>query len=81
MVPYVSIAIADNEHDNISELSREGVFRINIGVSKETFGNLFPDGAVEWDYAVLNQFLPHPHYAAQHYVCILNPEGARADCM
>ncbi|WP_423735421.1 DUF6194 family protein [Chitinophaga caseinilytica] len=79
MLPFVSIAIADNEYDHVSELSREGVFRVNIGVLKETFAGMFPEPSAEWDYAVLDRFLPHPHYAAQHYICILNPEGANAE--
>lgn len=76
MVPFVSIAASDNEYDSVSNLNREGVFRVNIGVSRKTFAALFGDRDVEGiDYATLNVFMPHPHYAKQHFVCILNPEG------
>lgn len=75
VLPFVTIALADNEHDQVSRLDRDGIFRLNIGVSKATFQQLFPDDSAAWDYTALNSFMPHPHYAAQHFICILNPEG------
>ena len=39
-LPFVTIANSDHDYDNVSNLKREGVFRINIGVSKQTFKNL-----------------------------------------
>lgn len=75
-LPFVTIAESDNEYDNVSNLNREGVFRLNIGVSKQTFNNLIADLADESvDYSVLNEFLPHPQYSRQFFVCILNPAG------
>lgn len=80
MVPFVSIANGDSDYDNISNLAREGVFRLNIGVGRTTFQQLFPDGApAAPDYAQLNVLLPHPHYAQQNFVCILNPEDAMVE--
>lgn len=74
LVPFVSIADSDNEYDSVSNLNREGVFRINIGVSRKTFDTLVGDSSPEnIDYSALNVFLPHPEYAKQHFVCILNP--------
>jgi len=71
---FVTIGHSDNEFDSVSNLNREGVFRVNIGVSRETFKSLLGDDDSEnVDYAVLDVFLPHPHYAKQHFVCILNP--------
>jgi len=74
-LPFVTLAESDNEYDSVSNLSRDGVFRVNIGVGKDTFKALFPEGQNEWDYAELNRFIPHPHYAAQNFVCVLNPTG------
>jgi hypothetical protein len=31
------------------------------------------------DYTALNVFMPHPDYAKQHFICILNPEGDNAE--
>lgn len=75
-LPFVTIGHSDNEFDQVSRLDREGVFRINIGVSKQTYHALIGDTPVESvDYSVLDVFLPHPHYAKQNFVCILNPTG------
>lgn len=80
MVPFVSIADSDNEYDSVSNLDREGVFRVNIGVSRATFESLFADSQTEnVDYSALNVFLPHPEYSKQHFVCILNPTGENAE--
>jgi hypothetical protein len=77
---FVTIASSDNEYDSVSNLNREGVFRINIGVSKDTFEALLADSSSEnIDYSVLDLFLPHPDYAKQHFVCILNPSQANAE--
>jgi hypothetical protein len=80
MRPFVTLADSDNDYDSVSNLSREGVFRVNIGVSRQTFESLFAgsaDAAV--DYTALNVFLPHPEYARQHFICILNPAGENAN--
>ncbi|QNL51882.1 hypothetical protein H8S90_10040 [Olivibacter sp. SDN3] len=73
VLPFISIAKSDNEYDSVSNLNRDGVFRVNIGVSKETFNKLFANSKKEWDFTELNSFMPHPHYAAQNFICILNP--------
>jgi len=80
MVPFVSIANSDNEYDQVSNLNREGVFRINIGVGRDTFNSLVGSmKAEDIDYTTLNVFLPHPEYAKQNFVCILNPSGANEE--
>jgi hypothetical protein len=79
-LPFVSIANSDNDFDNVSNLNRDGVFRINIGVSKETFKNLIAEPSSELvDYSVLDVFLPHPDYSRQHFVCILNPSNENVE--
>ena len=77
-LPFVTIAKSDNDYDSVSALHRDGIYRINIGVSKASFDTLFPKAnqeATPWDYTALNVFMPHPEYAKQHFICILNPEG------
>lgn len=79
-LPFVTIGHSDNEFDMVSNLNRDGVFRINMGVSKKTYqsllGDINPEGI---DYSVLDVFLPHPYYAKQNFVCILNPMGDNVD--
>jgi hypothetical protein len=77
---FVTIANSDNEYDSVSNLNREGVFRVNIGVSRETFQALLGDTRSEdVDYSALDVFLPHPDYAKQHFVCILSPSQANEE--
>lgn len=76
MLPFATIATADNEGDRVSNLDRPGVFRLNIGVSKQTFQSLFGTGKIDistYDFTVLDTLMPHPDYAAQSYLCVLNP--------
>ncbi len=76
---FVTLANSDNDYDNVSNLNREGVFRVNIGVSKATFNTLLGEFVSEVDYTTFNVFLPHPDYAKQHYLCILNPSGENVE--
>ncbi len=72
---YATIVTRDDDYDRFSDLSREGVFRLNLGLDRETFERLVGDQA-EPDYTTLDRFFPHPVYAAQRYVSILNPSHA-----
>lgn len=79
-LPFVTIADTDNEYDKVSNLDREGVFRLNIGVSKDTFNQLTAGQFDrEIDYTAFNEFMSHPQYSRQHFVCILNPARDRAE--
>lgn len=78
VLPFATLIAADNEYDQISKLDRPGVYRLNIGISRATFQAMFGEGKVEvsaYDFAALNQIMPHPEYAAQHFVCVLSPSG------
>jgi hypothetical protein len=79
LLSFATIANADNEWDNVSNLNREGVFRVNIGISRETFDTLIGEPSEPLDYSFLNTFLPHPEYAKQNFICILNPSGENAE--
>src|SRR5213592_4677058 len=73
---FATIVWKDDFDDGTpSELSRPGVFRLNIGVSRETFERLVGSMA-EPDYAAFDRVVPHPVYARQHWVSILNPSDA-----
>src|SRR5581483_8320366 len=79
MLPFATIASSGNEYERISNLDRPGVFRLNIGVSKATFQSLFGADKVDvsnYDYTALDRIMPHPDYAAQSWICVLNPSQA-----
>ncbi len=80
-MPFATIVTKDyGEFDKASNLDRPGVFRLNIGVSAATFTRLFDDqgsgGGKTVDPSALDRLFPHPVYAAQRFVCIINPTTA-----
>jgi hypothetical protein len=75
--PNFATIVTTDEHDEgtPSRLARPGVFRLNIGVSRATFERLV--GSIgEPDYAAFDRILPHPVYAKQLWISILNPTDA-----
>ncbi len=80
-LPFATIVTKDyGEFDNASNLDRPDVFRLNIGVSRDTFRALFgyapgeeSTERTDYDYAALDRLMPHPVYAPQSFVCVLNP--------
>src|SRR2546423_3008879 len=75
-MPFATIVTKDyGEFDNASNLDRPGVFRLNIGVGKETFQSLFLGDAAH-DFTALDVLMPHPVYGRNHWVCVLNPSEA-----
>lgn len=81
--PFATIVTKDyGDFDCASNLNRDGVFRLNIGVGKQTYRSLFGpppkpttagDVVTGYDFSALNQLMPHPVYAPQSWVCVLNP--------
>ena len=75
---YVTIVTTDDFDEgwpsNLSE--RAGVFRVNIGVGRTTFERVVGSVEPDPDYAEFDRFLPHPVYAKQLWISILNPSDA-----
>ncbi len=81
-VPFATI-VTNNEYDDVSGLDRASVFRLNIGITKQTYGTLFqtetPEGeeiapGTGCDFTELDRLMPHPVYGRMYWVCILNPQ-------
>jgi hypothetical protein len=76
--PFATL-MTNDEDDQASNLARTGVFRLNIGISKQTFGTLFSNSPVsgesEYDYTALDRIMPHPVYGRMYWVCVLNPSA------
>ena len=79
LLPFATIASSDNEYEQISKLDRPGVFRLNIGVSRQTFHSLFGTTKIDvsnYDFTALDVIMPHPDYAPQNFICVLSPGEA-----
>ena len=82
-VYVLTVKEKDGDNDKSSNLDRENVYRVNIGVRKTTFIERF--GAVpkrpakgctvdsNYDFSAIDQIIPHPVYAWMGWICSLNP--------
>jgi hypothetical protein len=72
--PNFATIVWTDEHDEgaPSNLARPGVYRVNVGVDRETLQRLV--GSLDDpDYAAFDRFVPHPVYAKQRWISILTP--------
>ena len=84
-LPFATIVTGD-AYDGASNLNRPSVFRLNVGISKQSYRSLFgappspPDGTgvvgTGHDFTALDQLMPHPVYGHLSWVCVLNPSDA-----
>ena len=82
---FLTIKEKDGENDAASHLNRNGSFRINFGLSKESFCSLFNEipgrpgkgGIIEgvYNFTQPDTLMPHPVYGWMCWVCILNPSA------
>jgi hypothetical protein len=80
--PNYATIVTTDEHDDgaPSRLSdRPGAFRLNIGVNRATFERVARDAGDAPDHAAFGRLLPHPVYAKQLWISILNPTQAEFD--
>jgi hypothetical protein len=82
--PFVTL-VTNDAYEQISDLDRPGVFRLNIGIGKQSFRALFgvstppadpgDAGAGGYDFTALDQLMPHPVYGRMYWMCVLNPSA------
>ena len=85
--PFATIVIQDyHGFDEFSQMDRPGIFRLNVAVGRSRFEQLLgyspaahPEHHDGTDYTVLDRVLPHPTYATQGWVSILNPGQATGE--
>ena len=85
--PFVTLVTSDL-YDQFSNLNRLSIFRLNIGIGKQTFRSLFSESSLlsdrdsaaisgenasGYDFTALDQVMPHPVYGRMYWVCVLNP--------
>jgi len=75
----------DGEHDSASKLDRGGLYRLNLGISKETFIKIFgtipkrPRAGevitmdIEFDFTKIDTIMPHPVYGWMSWISVINP--------
>ncbi|WP_024877038.1 DUF6194 family protein [Saccharomonospora piscinae] len=84
-MPFATIITGDDT-DTVSRLDSPGAFRLNIGLTKATYVSLLGPAPTRRDdrgvldtgvdYAARDVLLPHPFYASQYWVCVVEPSEA-----
>ncbi|MFV2114617.1 DUF6194 family protein [Micromonospora sp. LOL_025] len=78
-LPFATIVTGDH-YDDASALDRPGAWRLNIGLTRSAYGALFAQRhGPGVDHTVPDTVLPHPVYAPQHWVCVVNPGEASVE--
>jgi hypothetical protein len=81
--PFATL-VTNDEYDQVSNLNRPSVFRLNVGVRKQSYQSLFaaatavPSGEGtedRYDFTALDRIMPHPVYGKMYWVCVLNPSA------
>ena len=82
-LPFATLITKDNEYDAVSNLNREGCFRLNFPVDKQTFESVFKELPkskkleaymhLGIDFNKEDTLMPHPTYGSMNWVCIVNP--------
>lgn len=70
------ITLMSNEaFDTYSDLARPSVYRLNIGISGDTFATVVQDAGetADADYTEFDRILAHPEYGGAKWVCVVNP--------
>nr|WP_325216688.1 DUF6194 family protein [uncultured Oscillibacter sp.] len=90
-VYVLTVKEKDGANDRASRLDRPGVYRVNLGLRKETYVRRFgplparpPKGgtaAVEADFAARDRLIPHPVYAWMGWAAVLNPSAETFEAM
>jgi hypothetical protein len=88
--PFTTIVTGDH-YDTVSDLSRPGAYRINMGLTRAMYVSMFgpppkhrdEHGVLKTgvDYAAVDTLMPHPYYASQYWVSVVNPGEATLDAV
>lgn len=80
---FCTIKTQDGLNDKSSQLDRDDIYRLSIGINKASYNKLFGDkpdrpvkgGIVDTghDFTLTDQLMPHPIYAWMSWVQIINP--------
>jgi len=82
VMPFATL-VTDDGYQTPWALPRPDEYRLNLGVGKQRFDELFAnalaaDGTLvgSFDFTALDTLFPHPEYAGYGWVSLLNPSDA-----
>lgn len=79
--PFATLVCSDYPGFDVeSRLDRPGIFRVNVAVGRDRYRHLLghaaadhPQHHADYDYARADVIVPHPVYAEQGWVAVVNP--------
>lgn len=84
-VYFCTLKEQDGDNDSASNLNREEVFRLSLGVGKAAYADLFDTPPqrpakgetvdIEQDFSELDNLMPHPTYAWMGWIAINSPSS------
>ncbi|WP_197319578.1 DUF6194 family protein [Saccharomonospora sp. NB11] len=87
-LPFATIVTGDHG-ETVSQLAADGAYRLNIGLTKASYVERFGPAPTERDdegvlrtgvdYTARDVLMPHPFYASQHWVAVVNPSPATVE--
>lgn len=85
----MTVKLKDGPNDGASRLDRGGLYRINLGLPKPLFREIFGlppmrPGKGEtiqgpWDFTEIDRITPHPVYGWMSWIAVINPERENAE--
>jgi hypothetical protein len=88
---FSTIKESDEPNDKASNLDREGIFSVSVGVGKKPYPQLFGNiqkrpakGEIvklDFDFSTTGIIMPHPIYVWLGWACINNPDSEKLDLM
>ena len=85
-IHIMTFKVKDSRKDKVSGLNRKGIYRLNMGISKESFNRIFGStpprpkvggtANTEYDYQQLDRIMPHPKFGWMAWLSVLNPGQA-----
>jgi len=87
-LPFATV-VTDDNYDSVSNLDSPGAYRLNIGLTKAAYTSRFGPAPTDrdehgvldtgFDYSARDQLMPHPYYASQYWICVVNPAANTTD--
>jgi hypothetical protein len=70
--PFATVVTKDYPGEPSSGLDRAGAFRVNVGASGDEYAD-WAEGTASLDPTSTDVVMPHPAYAAQGWLCVVDP--------
>ncbi|NYE47490.1 hypothetical protein HDA32_002610 [Spinactinospora alkalitolerans] len=87
-LPFATVVTGD-DHDSVSGLDAPEAYRLNIGLTKAAYTSRFGPAPTDrdehgvldtgFDHSERDRVMPHPYYASQYWICVVNPGANTTD--